>query len=69
VVQALGVKALRIGAQIDPGVPATATTEGSPCGTTEGSPCGTTEGSPCGATEGSPRGTPDAQPLGLALKS
>lgn len=61
VVQALGVKALRIGAQIDPGVPATATTEGSPCGTTEGSPCG--------ATEGSPRGTPDAQPLGLALKS
>ncbi|MHA7149394.1 nucleotide-binding domain containing protein, partial [Burkholderia pseudomallei] len=61
VVQALGVKALRIGAQIDPGVPATATTEGSPCGTTEGSPCGT--------TEGSPRGTPDAQPLGLALKS
>ncbi|KVK80754.1 3-oxo-tetronate kinase [Burkholderia sp. MSMB1498] len=53
VVQALDVKALQIGAQIDPGVPATATTGAGPRGTT-------------GA---GPRATLDAEPLGLALKS
>ncbi|WP_455775295.1 nucleotide-binding domain containing protein, partial [Burkholderia stabilis] len=40
VVQALDVKSLQIGAQIDPGVPATATPEGSPRGTIDAEPLG-----------------------------
>ena len=65
VVQALGVTALRIGRQIDPGVPWTMSLPGSLPGSTPGSLPGSTPGSTLGSTPGS-RGEP---PIALALKS